>query len=261
MSSVNYYENVNISNFNYSKPEKINNSYFGRVNYGKNEEPIYIQTPKLRCNSDVKECLNSKTPYLDLSISKKNINFYELFTNIDSNIIKKTFDNSENWFSKQLPYEIIDDMYKPITSPLKKDSEPTIKFKIPFSKNKVQCTCYNQNKESIDITNIKENDNLILVLHIKGIKILKQSFYCECYISQIKKIEDKNSKYNILNEYSFIDTEQEENEDDLDIFDEEYLNEIKERNNKIDMLKKEISECEINLSTKKKLLTELEIIN
>jgi len=92
MSSVNYYENINISNINYNKPEKINNSYFGKINYGKNEEPIYIQTPKLRCNNSAKESLNSKTPYLDLSISKKNINFYELFTNIDSNIIKKTFD-------------------------------------------------------------------------------------------------------------------------------------------------------------------------
>jgi len=149
-------------------------------------------------------------------------------------------------------------MYKPITSPLKKDSEPNIKFKIPFSKNKVQCTCYNQNKESIDITNIKENDYLILVLHIKGIKILKQSFYCECYISQIKKIEDKSSKYNILNEYSFIENNNEETEDDLDIFDEEYLKEIKEKNNKINMLKKEISEYEINLTNKKNLLSELE---
>lgn len=258
MSSVNYYENVNISNFNYSKPEKINNSYFGRLNYGKNEEAIYIQTPKLRCNNDVNEALNSKSPYLNLSIPNKYINFYELFTNIDSNIIKTTFDNSERWFNKQLPYEIIDDMYKPITSPLKKDSEANIKFKIPFSKNKVQCTCYNQNKESIDITNIKENDNLILVLHIKGIKILKQSFYCDCYISQIKVIENSSSKFNILNEYSFIETEQEENDDDLDIFDEEYLNEIKEKRNKINKLKKEISEYENNLTNKKNLLSELE---
>ena len=97
--------------------------------------------------------------------------------------------------------------------------------------------------------------NLILVVHLKGIKILKSTFYCECYISQIKIIDDKNHKYNILDEYSFIETE---NDDDIDIFDEEYLNEIKEKKNKIILLKKEITECEINLTEKKNLLNDLE---
>lgn len=258
MTSVNYFENVNISNFNYKKPEKVNNSYFGSMNYGKNSEPIYIQTPKLKCNCNIKEILTNKVPYLNTIVSKKNITLYDLFRNIDSNIIKTTFDNSNNWFGKELPYEIIDDMYKPITNDNIKE-QINMKFKIPFSKNKVQCTCYNQNKEPIDIENIKENDNLILVLHLKGIKILKQIFYCECYISQIKIIEDKVNKFNILNEYSFIETENDISETDLEIFDDEYLKELKEKKENILLLKKEISEYENKLEDKKKLLKELEI--
>ena len=42
-----------------------------------------------------------------------------------------------------------------------------------------------------------------MILHFKGLKILKESFHLDCYINQIKVID--TNKFNILNEYSIIE--------------------------------------------------------
>ena len=42
------------------------------------------------------------------------------FNQIDDKIIKTTYDNSFEWFKQKIPLEVIDEMYKRLTKPLKK---------------------------------------------------------------------------------------------------------------------------------------------
>ena len=259
-TSVKNYDTIDVEKFNFTKPEKFNNSYFGAMSYSDNNEPIYIQTPKLRCNVSIKDIAENKQPYLELVIPKNKMEFYDLLTKIDDKHIKKTFTSSEEWFGKELPLEAIDDMYKPITKSFKKNSEPTVKFKLPIIKNKIHCTVYNKQKNSIDISEIKENDEVILIIHLKGLKVLKQFYLCDCYISQIKLFQDKDLKYNIIDEYSIIDDGNDE--EDLDNFDEELIYEInkenEEKNQRIEDLKKQLEEEEKNINEKRKLLENLQ---
>ena len=86
----------------------------------------------------------------------------------------------------------------------------------------------------VDLDEVKEDSEVILILHIRGLKILKQYFYCDCYISQIKVFQGRaESKYTIMDDYALID------EDDIDdhIFDEEILNSFK--SDEEEQLKKE----------------------
>ena len=110
MASVKQYDNINLKKINILKPEKINNSYFGFMNYDENKEPIYIQTPKLKSNINAVDILDSKNPHLDVTISLNDINFYDLLVKIDDTIVTMTHKNSENWFSKELPLNVIDAM-------------------------------------------------------------------------------------------------------------------------------------------------------
>ncbi len=260
-SSVKNYDTIDIQKFNFTKPEKFNNSYFGAMSYGDNSEPIYIQTPKLRCKHNIKDVLDNKQPYLEVIVPKNKLDFYDLLLNIDDKNIKKTYISSKEWFGKELPLEAIDEMYKPITRGFKKNSEPSIKFKLPIIKNKIHCTVYNQQKNSIDISEIKENDEIILILHLKGLKVLKQHYLCDCYISQVKLFQAKDLKYNIIDEYSIID-DGIDDEDDLDIFDEELINEInkekEQKDKRINDLKKQLEEEEKSLSEKRKMLENLQ---
>lgn len=262
MTSVKTYDSIDISNFNYTKPTKFNNSYFGPMSYDKNTEPIYIQTPKLRCKTVIKEIMENKTPYLEVTIPKNRLDFYDLFLNIDDKNVKITYERSNEWFGKELPIEAIEEMYKPFTKGFKKNTEPTLKFKIPVVKGKVQCSVYNQQRNFIDISDIKENDELILILHLKGLKVLKQHYLCDCYISQIKLFQEKDLKFNILDQYSIIDDNENDEQDDLDIFDEELLHEINKQKEeeKQKKLEKEIKieELKKQMEENKKLLEDLE---
>ena len=145
--------------------------------------------------------------------------------------------------------EAIDDMYKRTTKPFKKDSNPSLKFRLPVIKNEVQCSIYNQQKVFVDLNEVKEDSEVILILHVRGLKILKQYFYCDCYVSQIKLFQESNeSKYNIIKDYALID-EEDDGPDYDDIFDEEILGTFEEEKR----LKKEKEEEEIRLKKKRKI--------
>ena len=106
---------------------------------------------------------------------KLNFNF---FLNLDDKNIRSTFQKSQEWFGKEIPLEGIDDMYKRLTKPCKKDQNPIIRFRLPIVKGKLQCGVYNQQKVFIDLDEVKENMDVVLILHIRGLKVLKQYFYC-----------------------------------------------------------------------------------
>ena len=244
MTSIHRYDEVDIDKINYSKPEKIGSSYFGSMSYGDNLRPLYIQTPKLKSMINFSDIKEKKSPYLDVEIPIGNYDIYDFFLSLDDQNIKTTVSRSNEWFQREIPLEAIDDMYKRTTKPFKKDVNPTLKFKLPIVKNEIQCGVYNQQKVFIDLDEIKEGVDLILILHIRGLKVLKQYFYCDCYVSQIKVFqENKALKYNIISEYSMVDNGSESGED---IFDQQILDSFKTEEEKKEKEKQELREKEEN---------------
>ena len=258
------YDQIKLDDINYSKPEKMGTSYFGSFSFGETLQPLYIQTPKVKCKVNVSELKDKKNPYLEVEIPKNNFDLYDLFLSIDDQNIKNTLHKSEQWFQKEIPLEAIDDMYKRITKPFKKGENPTMKFRLPVIKNQIQTTVYNQQRVFVDINDIKEDSEVILILHLRGLKFLKQHFYCDCYISQIKLFQDTlESKYSIMQDYSLIDDDRIDGDD---IFDEEITNAFKEKGNlekeklEKEKLEKEKLEKE-KLERIKKLQQEIELKN
>ena len=187
--------------------------------------------------------ITEKTPSnLESEPLNSDFSFYDFLLGLDDRNIKETFKNKE-WFGKNIPLELIDDMYKRTVKPVKKDSKPKFSFKIPIIKNKIQCQIYDQNKVFQSIDRIQQGSELIYILHIRGLKFLKHNFYCDCYISQIKLSISLDERYNILNE-CLIDDDDDKKED-FDIIDEEILNEMKREKDKkikIENRKKDIEE-------------------
>jgi hypothetical protein len=227
MSNILKYDSVDVNDINYLKPEKVGTSYFSSFSYGDNLNPLYIQTPKLKCLTNISDLKGKKNPYLELEIPQGKYDIYDFFLSLDDKNIKTTVNNSKEWFNKEIPLEAIDDMYKRTTKPFKKDSNPRMKFRLPVIQNEIQCSAYNQQRVFVDLDEIKSGSDVILILHIRGLKILKQYFYCDCYISQIKVFQGENeSKYNIIQEYSIDDDDEVEEFDD--IFDKEIIDSFKE---------------------------------
>ena len=216
-------DDVKIDKVNYTKPEKNGQSYFSSISYGDTLNPLYIQTPKLLCRTNISEMKNKKVPYLDVEVPTGKMNIYDFLLSLDDNNIKTTVQKSKEWFGKEIPIQAIDDMYRRTTKPFKKNTAPHIRLRLPLIKNEIKCGVYNQNRIFVGSDEVKEGSEVVLILHIRGLKVLKTSYYCDCYITQIKLFQENESKFNIIKDYSILDDE-EEDEDLGDIFSEEIYN-------------------------------------
>ena len=240
------YNDINISKISFKKPNKINNYYYSDISY--NNKPLYLQTGKLNCITDLQN-INKKNPYLEFKINE--FNLYDFFINIDDIIIKETYNNSKKWFRKSIPLDIIDDMYKRITKPVKENNIPTIKFNLPMLKGKHVCNIYDQNKIRMNIQDIPNDLNMISIIHIKGIKILKQNYICDLYINQIKVYIPKEIDYNI-SEKCLIENEDYEKDIDYEAIEENKII------NKIKLLKENVKKENILIKEHK---SNIELIN
>ena len=170
MSEITRYNDVDLDKINYKKPTKQSNVYYSEMSYGESK-PFYIQTPRIRFNKIIKDNLNSSCNSEDFSI-------YDFFLNIDDKNTEQTYKLSKEWFNKELPMDIIENMYRRITQPFKKDTIPNLGFKLPMIKNQVKCNIYDQSNNTVNLDSIKPNAEIICIIHVKGLKFLKKDFYC-----------------------------------------------------------------------------------
>ena len=195
------YKDITTDELTFTNPERLGNCYI--CNLYNDDDLVYVQTPILEI-SNIN--LSEEDNYIEVSSDNKQ--FVDFLLEMDENCVQSTFNNSEEWFKKDIPYEAIDNMYKERI--IESDNDETIfqtRFKFPIVNEKVQCNIYNKDREIIDIKDLN-GKNIIMILHFKGLKILKDNFSLDCYINQIKEVD--TNKYNILNNYAIIEDEEEE---------------------------------------------------
>jgi len=242
------FKDIITDDLTFTSPEKLGNCYI--CNLYNEDDLVYVQTPILKILNINLSNGEEDNNYIDVSCDNKQ--FIDFLLEMDTNCVESTFHNSEEWFKKDIPYEAIDNMYKERI--IESDDNGVIyntRFKIPVVNNKVQCNIYNKDKDIIDIEDLN-GKNIILILHFKGLRILKENFYLDCYINQIKEID--TNQFNILNDYAIID-DQEDNVIDENMFSVE-LQEILDRE-KLDKVKLEKIKSE-KLEKINKLKEELE---
>jgi len=208
MTTLNY-KSIDVNNIQLSNPDKLDNCYMCNLTY--NSELLYAQTPSFTIHEITKE-------YLILNITDE---FYKFIEDLEKNIIKETFNNCEEWFKREIPYDAIDNMYENIDLEGNK-----IKIKFTYIKDRLQCKIFN-NKEIIPLSDLKVDDNIMLILHFKGLKIFKGDYHLDFYINQLKVL---NTGYNVLKEYSFIDDENDNVNIDEVMFNEEIENVLRQEN-------------------------------
>ena len=228
------YKDIICEDLTFTNPERLGNCYI--CNLYNDDELVYVQTPLLEVsNINLQE--DDEDNYIEVTCENKQ--FIDFLLEMDENCIQSTFNNSEEWFKKDIPYEAIEKMYKEkIIESNDEETSYQTRFKLPILNNKVQCNIYNKDREIIDIEELKSK-SVIMILHFKGLKILKDSFSLDCYINQIKEIDTK--KYNILNNYAIIEDEEDETIDE-NMFSEEIqevLNSEKLEKEKMERIKME----------------------
>lgn len=252
MSEVTRYGNLELDEIHYEKPENNGSIYFGPVSY--KNTPLLVQSSKLLFK-DIKQI--DTHSYIVVETEKDDFSFYDTLVKLDDTNLEKTYQMSEEWFNKELPMDILEGMYTRITEPFKKDTIPSINFRLPFNKNELQTKLYNHSNELIKIDELKKGDSIILMLHIRGLKFLKKNYYCDLYLSQIKVL--KSPQNQVTPTICLIDDEMEESNNqandgkyDYEILDEEIIQKNKEKEElliKISQFKQKIMDDTKELST------------
>jgi hypothetical protein len=116
--------------------------------------------------------------------------FYDKMVQLDDHNLDRTYQQSEAWFNKELPMDVLEEMYKRITQPIKKGETPQLRFKLSSDDQVVLAKCYNQANELVDLDSLVPGTSIIMMVHIRGLKFLKQHYYCDMSISQIKLVKD-----------------------------------------------------------------------
>lgn len=185
MSEVTRYNKLQLDNIQYDKPENKGTVYFGSMLYDLN--PLLLQSSRLKVK-EIKEVENQR--YIVFETDDSDFSFYDKLVQLDDHILDATYQNSEEWFNKELPMDILEGMYKRITKPFKKDDKPSLEFKLPYHSDKLQTKIYGQTNELIELDNLTVGSIIILMLQVKGLKFLKQNYYCDTFLSQIKLIKE-----------------------------------------------------------------------
>ena len=195
------YRDITTDELTFTNPERLGNCYI--CNLYNDDDLVYVQTPILEISN-----INLSEDDNYIEVSSDNKQFIDFLLEMDENCVRSTFNNSGEWFKKDIPYEAIDNMYKERI--IESDDQETIfqtRFKLPIVNEKIQCNIYNKDRKIIDIKDLN-GKNIIMILHFKGLKILKDNFSLDCYINQIKEVDI--NKYNILNNYAIIEDDIEE---------------------------------------------------
>ena len=250
MTEVYKYDDIDYDNLKFGKPQKQNGYYYSNISY--DGEPFFLQTSKFKINSDTQKL--GKIPSIEFEICGDNFDLYDLFMKLDDKIVKTTYHNSKEWFDQSIPLENIEEMYKSICKPLKRYKNPVLKFKLPMEKDMILSKIYDQNREIVKIQDCKIGSDAVCILHIRGIKFMKQQYICDIYINQMKVYIPKREEY-IIPDECLIGEFDKNYDSDVDIIDEEIIMEKKsERENllkkkreqleKIQKLKDEIEKLE-----------------
>ena len=189
MSGVTRYDKLDLDEIQYNKPENTGSVYFGSISY--KSSPLLLQSSRLIVK-EIKHTDNHK--YLVVTTSKDDFSFYDTLVKLDDNNLEQTYQKSEEWFNKELPMDILEGMYKRITKPFKKDDIPSIEFRLPYVQEELQTKIYNQSNELIGLVDLIPGSTIILMTHLRGLKFLKQNYYCDLHLSQIKLIQQPVSE-------------------------------------------------------------------
>ena len=150
MGEVTRYNKLQLDNIQYDKPENKGTVYFGSMLYDLN--PLLLQSSRLKIK-EIKEI--EKQKYIILETVDSDFSFYDKLLQLDDHILDATYQNSEKWFNKELPMDILENMYKRLTKPFKKDETPLLEFKLPYHSEKLQTKIYNQTNELIELESLR----------------------------------------------------------------------------------------------------------
>jgi len=155
-----------------------------------NDNPLYIQAPKCKVKQGIVK--TGKRMYSDLMFTIENENFIRWIENLENYSQKYIFNNREKWFETSLDEHDIENSFTSSVKLYKSGKYYTVRTNIPTILGKINLKIYDENENIIELDNLRENDTVITILEVQGIKCSPRSFQIEMEMKQLLVLKPAN---------------------------------------------------------------------
>ena len=184
------------------------------LNHGDGIAPLFVQTPEFTVpfdngatyfpDNDNSGKFSIKVPMDNLDSNPAMKEFHDMLARMDDKIMNDGIENSLAWFKKKNPnVDVIKELYTPMIK-VSRDAEtgepngkwaPSFGFKIVKRDGKVQCDCYDSEKnilvvdgaEAVDLESMfKKGTKVKMILKCNGLWIASGKFGCTWRAEQIR---------------------------------------------------------------------------
>ena len=186
------YDNYDFSKIVLTDPELLHGgSFFTKLNV--DNSMFYIQTPKCLSKQGIILTAGKKS-YIDLMFSNEHSEFIGFIENLEKACIEKIYSNRNSWFTNDIDQSDIENAFTSALRSFKSGKNYLLRANIASSKNMLKmpsCFVFDENEKQLTLDDIKQEQDVITVLEIQGIKFTSKSFQFEILMRQVLILSDK----------------------------------------------------------------------
>ena len=186
------YDNYDFSKIVLTDPELLHGgSFFTKLNV--DNSMFYIQTPKCLSKQGIIITAGKKS-YIDLMFSNEHSEFIGFIENLEKACIEKIYSKRNSWFTNDIDQSDIENAFTSALRSFKSGKNYLLRANIASSKNMLKmpsCFVFDENEKQLTLEDIKQEQDVITVLEIQGIKFTSKSFQFEILMRQVLILSDK----------------------------------------------------------------------
>ena len=164
------------------------NNYYSKIN-NTMKNNLYIQLPK--CNTKQGIVNTNNKCFCDLEFFSNNKQVIEFFENLENHCIKEICKNKDLWFydARNISDEDIQEYVVPIMRSYKSGK----KFLIKTSIKQDKIIIYDENEKKVILEEYDNNNEIVPLININGIKFSKSSFIIDIMLVQFMVLYPSDS--------------------------------------------------------------------
>jgi hypothetical protein len=171
------------------KPTQVaGGNYF--IKFRMNNNPLYVQPPKCKTKDSIVK--TGKKIYSDLMFTNENEKFIQWMENLENYCQKCIFDNREQWFETELDKHDIENSFVSPFKLYRSGKYYLVRTNIPTVLGKSSLKIYDEYENEVDFETLKENNDIMTILEIQGIKCSARSFQIEIEVKQMLLLKPSN---------------------------------------------------------------------
>jgi hypothetical protein len=163
-----------------------NGSFFSKINIIDTDDSLFIYTPK--CNTRQGIVTTKDKIYTDLLFTSVNSNITQWLSLLEEHLQKLIFEKKDIWFATDnIELDDIQNAFIPIIK-IYKNTQYLLRAYVQQTKQQLKgepLLIYNENQEPCSMSSITEDNPMITILEIQGIKFSQKCFHIPIVIKQI----------------------------------------------------------------------------